>query len=85
MATVKKWVWPLGRTFLAVFAVTFVAGLAKIDFAHVHVTDLSVVGSLAAGALGAAANVVVLAVQRLLPGVPNPQPPVQPITMPPSA
>lgn len=73
---VKTWGVPLLRTGITVFGVVFMASLARIDFTTFHFSDLSILGSLAAGAVGAGANAVVLAVQHLLPGVPNPKPPV---------
>lgn len=76
METLKKWAVPLLRTGITVFGITFVASLVKIDFTTFHFSDLSIVGSLAAGAVGAAVNAVVLGVQQLLPGVPDPKPPV---------
>ena len=88
LAWLKQWAWPLLRTFLVVFVLVFVAGLAKIDFRDFHASDLDVIGSLALGALGSAINVLVIGVQKLLPFLPDPVAPttvIEPPASPPAA
>lgn len=76
MTILKQWGLPLARTFLAVFITTLIAGLANINFAHFHATDLNALAALVVGAIGAAVNAVIIYLQQVLPGVPNPKPPV---------
>lgn len=75
-AWLKAWALPLGRTFLAVFLTTLLVGLVKVDFAHFHATDLNGLAALVMGALGTGVNALVLGVQKLIPGMPDPKPPV---------
>lgn len=84
MTVVKAWAVPLLRTFLAVFLTKLLAGLVQINFAHFHATDLNALAALVYGAIGTALNAVILGVQQVLPGVPNPvAPPLPPKPAPP--
>lgn len=74
---IKAWAWPLGRTFASVFLATLFVGLVKVDFANFHTSDINFLASAVMGAIGTAANVVILTLQKSLPGLPDPKPPVQ--------
>jgi hypothetical protein len=68
---VKPWLVPLTRTFLAAALPAFLIGI--------NVQSLSssaALIALAAGAVTAGTNAVILVLQRALPVVPNPAPPV---------
>lgn len=76
MTVIKAWALPLFRTFLAVFLTTLLAGLVNINFAHFHATDLNAVAALVLGAIGTAVNALIIGAQKVVPGVPDPVPPV---------
>jgi hypothetical protein len=69
LATIKAWLLPLARTFLATALATVVAGLASV-------TSVPAIWPLICGAMVAGMNAVVLVLQHVAPGVPNPKPPV---------
>ena len=66
--TIKAWVLPLARTFVAAALAAVVAGLTSI-------TSVPAIWPVITGALVAGMNAVVLVLQHVTPGVPNPAPP----------
>ncbi len=68
VATIKAWLVPLLRTFLAAALAAVVAGLISI-------TSVPAIWPVICGGLVAGMNAVVLVLQHVTPGVPAPVPP----------
>ena len=66
--TIKAWLLPLARTFVAAALAAVVAGLTSI-------TSVPAIWPVICGGLVAGMNAVVLVLQHVTPGVPNPAPP----------
>lgn len=67
-AKAKAWAVPLTRTFLAGAGTALVAEVADVK-------SFDELGIVLVGAATAGVNAVILVIQRLLPAVPNPEPP----------
>lgn len=90
MAVLKKWGLPLLRTFLAAAVPVVIASVTAVQAGTVNLGNLSWWWALVGGAVTAGVNAVIIAAQKVVPGVPDPVPvnaPVPastPVVMPPA-